>query len=235
MSRVLVLAGGSPHAHDFTDTGAAMASVAEAAGHDVEIVAHPDSAAVRLTDALPGRGLDALVVLGLWWQMHGDAYECWRAQYAYSCPPGTRAALADFVSGGGGMVAVHTAPICFDDWPEWGDIVGGSWAWGVSSHPPYGPVEADVIGEHPVTAGLPHTIVLHDEVYGDLDVRPGVEVLATARRSVDDDDQPIVWAHRFGRGRVVFDGFGHDAESIRHLHNGRMLRQAIAWVCAGDR
>lgn len=229
MRRVLVLAGGSPHAHDFHAIGAALAGLAAAEGHATELVEHPDTAAARLadTDAPP---IDALVVAGLWWRMQGAMYDRWRDAHAYSPPAATRAALDGFVAGGGGLVAVHTAPICFDDWPEWGDVVGGSWQWGTSSHPPCGPVHADVVGEHPVVAGVGTSIALHDEVYGDLALRPGVEVLAVARRHPDDAPQPVVWAHRYGLGRVVFDCFGHDVESVTHRANARLVTQAIDWV-----
>ncbi len=233
MSQVLVLAGGAPHAHDFGASGAALASLVASLGHDVELVDDPDEAASRLEHG--GSAIAALVVLGLWWRMHGDAYARWRDAHAYSPPAATRSALTDFVRDGGGLVAVHTAPICFDDWPEWGDIVGGAWRWGVSSHPPYGPVTAEIVGTHPVVDGLPSHIELADEVYGDLAVRDDVEVLAVAKRHPDDADQPVVWAHRFGDGRVVFDGFGHDAESIEHVANARILGQAVTWVIGGGR
>jgi type 1 glutamine amidotransferase len=135
-------------------------------------------------------------------------------------------------------VAVHTAPICFDDWPEWGDIVGASWRWGVSSHPPLGPVVARRVARHPVLDGLDGLggeVELVDEVYGDLDVRQGIEVLAVARRTPEDAEQPVVWAHRHGSGRVVYDGFGHDVASVRHPDNARLLTQAVAWVAAEQR
>ena len=225
MSHVVVLAGGSPHAHDFAASGAALADLAAGAGYEVCRVDHPDRAAELLGD-----GVDALVVCGLWWQMHGEAYVAWRDEHAYSPSEHTRDTLASFVDTGGGMLAVHTAPVCFDDWPEWGAIVGGAWQWGTSSHPPYGPVRAAVVGDHPVVAGLADTIELHDEVYGDLAVRDDVDVLATARRDPLDDDQPVMWAHQYGRGRVVFNAFGHDADSIAHPHNARVLTQALAWI-----
>jgi uncharacterized protein len=230
VSAVLVLAGGSPHAHDFDATGRALVELAVRHGHTADLVDHPDVAAARVA----GDGIDVLVVDGLWWRMEGDAYDTWRATYAYSPPPATRAALSDFVASGGGLVAIHTAPICFDDWPQWGDVVGGAWRWGVSSHPPRGPVTATIVADHPVVGDCPTEIHLVDEVYGDLDVRDGVDVLATARRHPDDADQPVVWAHRFGRGRVVFDGFGHAVDSIEHPDNERLVGRAIAWV-GGDR
>ncbi len=228
MSSLVVLAGGSPHAHDFAASGAALAELAASLGHTVELVGHPDRAAEAL--AAPGSAVAALAVLGLWWQMGGTAYDRWRDSYGYRTPPSTRQAISGFVSAGGGLLAVHSAPICFDDWPEWGDIVGGAWRWGVSSHPPAGPVSAEVTGDHPVVAGLGPRIELDDEVYGDLALRPGIETLAVAWRHPGDEPQPVVWAHAFGAGRVVFDGFGHDAASIRHPDNARVLAQALTWI-----
>lgn len=232
MTRVLVLAGGSPHAHDFDAIGDALVELASRHGHTVERTDHPDAAARRVDD--DGDPIDVLVVDGLWWRMHGDAYETWR-DYGYSPGAATRRSLTDFVASGGGLVAIHTTPICFDDWAEWGDVVGGAWRWGVSSHPPFGPVRAEVLVDHPVVAGVGPELRLDDEVYGDLAVRDDVEVLATARRTPDDDAQPVIWTHRFGRGRVVFDCFGHDPASIRHPGNARVISQAIEWVDPGRR
>jgi hypothetical protein len=223
----LLLAGGSPHAHDFDAIGDALEGILSDHGHDVTRVGHPDACA----EVLRAGRVEVLVVHGLWWRMLDDAYEPWR-EFAYSTAAPTATAIDDFVRGGGGLVALHTAPICFDDWPGWGDVVGGSWRWGISSHPPVGPVTAHVIADHPVVTGLESTIELVDEVYGDLDVRQGVEPLVIARRTENDADQPVVWTHRHGDGRVVFNGFGHDAASITQVDNAGMICQAVDWVAA---
>ena len=222
-----MLAGGSPHAHDFAASGAALTHLATSHGHEVVRAAHPDDAAC----VLEGGSFDAFVVAGLWWRMRGAAYDAWRDDWAYETSATTRRAIASFVHDGGGLVALHTAPICFDDWPEWRDVVGGVWRWGTSSHPPYGPVTASVVApDHPVMAGVPARIELCDEVYGGLDVGADVHVLATARRTPDDDDQPVAWAHAFGTGRVVYDCFGHDGASIAHPHNAVIIADALVWV-----
>jgi uncharacterized protein len=91
--------------------------------------------------------------------------------------------ITAFVADGGGLVGNHTASICFDDWPAWGEVLGGAWAWGRSSHPPQAPVTVEVVDtDHPVTSGLPPRWDLVDEVYGDLDLQPDLDVLAVARR-----------------------------------------------------
>jgi type 1 glutamine amidotransferase len=43
----------------------------------------------------------------------------------------------------------------------------------------------------------------------------------------------VVWAHRFGAGRVVYDGFGHDAASINDPHHAALIRAAARW-CAKE-
>ncbi len=228
---MLVLAGGSPHAHDFAACGAALAAIATGLHHDVQLVTNPDDAAA----VLRGEGdVDALVIDGLWWRMLGHHYDQWRDQFGYSPSESTRDTLCSFVADGGGMVAVHTTPICFDDWPEWGDVVGGAWQWGVSSHPPVGQVTARLVATHPVVAGLPEQITLRDEVYGDMAVRDGVNVLAVARRNEHDAEQPVVWTHSYGKGSVVFDGFGHDADSLNQPHHAQLLGQALNWVMAAS-
>lgn len=230
MSHVVVLAGGSPHAHDFAATGAALAEVVSAAGHTVEVLDHPDRAAAVLA-----RGsADALAVNGLWWRMLGNAYDPWRDDHAYATGEATQAAFTCFVKHGGGLLAMHTASICFDDWLGWGEILGGAWAWGRSSHPPPGPVAARLITGHPITSGLPEQIDLIDEVYGDLNLQPGIDVLGVARRHADDEEQPVIWTHRFGRGRIVFDGYGHDARSIRNPDHTRLLQRSLSWVLGGS-
>ena len=91
-----------------------------------------------------------------------------------------------------------------------------------------------IVGDHPVVDGVAAAIAGHadmrDEVYGDLVLADGVEVLATARRTPDDGDQPVVWAHQYGAGRVVYLGFGHDAESIAHPAIRHLIVQGLAWI-----
>lgn len=111
-----------------------------------------------------------------------------------------------------------------------GDILGGGWQWGTSSHPPKGPIKIHITGQHPITEGLPETIDLSDEVYGDLRMSPQAEVLAVARRHPDDDDQPVIWTHRFGNGRVAHIGVAHDEHTITHPEITKIITRAASWL-----
>lgn len=226
MTSVVVLTGGPEYAHDFVASSAAIAQVLRCDGHTVAVVDHPDAVAEVLAAA------QVLVVNALWWRMLGERYDHLRDTWGYHTSDATRHAIESFVRAGGGLVGSHTASICFDDWPEWGDVLGGAWQWGCSSHPAAGPVHAEVTegaSGHPVMNGVP-VLDLVDEVYGDQSLRPATRVLMTARRTPDDRDQPVVWAASYGAGRVVYDGFGHDAASLLDAQHQRLLRNAVRWV-----
>lgn len=236
MSRVLVVTGGPDHAHDFdgdeTGTGPALAAIARDAGHDVTLTDDVDAA---FADA-PVERWDAIVVNALRWRMEQPRYEPWRDRWALRLSDSARGGIDRYVAAGGGLVGNHTASICFDDWPGWRDVLGGAWSWDRSSHPPPAPVTVRVVERHhPVTAGLPAAFDLVDEVYGDLDLRDDLDVLAVARRTPGDAEQPVVWARTHGEGRVVYDALGHDAASLRDPVHARLLVRSIAWVAARER
>jgi type 1 glutamine amidotransferase len=226
VTRALVLTGGPDHAHDFPSSGAALAAVVGLAGFDVTVVDDPEAAATRLTEG----AFAVLVVNALRWRMLDERYRPWREQWGYSPSAAVRDTLSGFVACGGGLVGSHTASICFDDWPGWGELLGGAWDWDRSSHPPLGPAEVRVVATHPVVAGLPRSFTVVDEVYGDQRLQPGIEVLAVSRRTPDDAEQPVVWAHAFGTGRVVYEGFGHDASSLQQPELARLVQQAVRWA-----
>src|SRR5262249_5764888 len=64
-----------------------------------------------------------------------------------------RGKLMDFVALGGGLVVVHPATwYNWSDWPEYNrDLVGG----GSKSHEAYAEFAVRILGDHPVTAGVP--------------------------------------------------------------------------------
>jgi len=142
-----------------------------------------------------------------------------------------REAIVAHVRGGGGLLGVHTASICFDDWPEWRSILGGTWVWGHSGHPPPGAVDVHVIEpDHPLVQGI-DDFTLSDEVYGDLaleqDVLPLLQATAVG---ADCGTHPTLWERTVGRGRVVYDALGHDAASIEHPVHARILARCALWA-----
>ncbi|MEV4554045.1 ThuA domain-containing protein [Nonomuraea wenchangensis] len=229
--RAVVLSGGLTH--DFPATTACL----------VELLAERRIAAEVHTDvdatlrALPGAAL--LVVNALRWTMTGpgtpDRYRRLAGAEGASPSPAARAALAAHLAAGGGVLGMHTAAICFDDWPEWGRTLGGSWVWGRSHHPPLGPAVSvrPTTAAHELVAGIgPFTVV--DEVYGDLERVPGLVPLLTARQPGGPDaEHPLLWAREHGGGRVVYDALGHHPASYEVPEHREIVRRAIRWTTTG--
>lgn len=182
-----------------------------------------------------------LVVYALRWSMTQHAkYAPDRARWAVDLAQAERDAIAGHVHAGGGLLGVHTASICFDTWPLWRNILGGAWVWGRSSHPPWGQVRTCPHPRHVLTRGL-EPWDCSDEVYSDLDLTSGIDVAMWARATPVDapsaaplPEQPSLWTHHYGRGRVVYSALGHDRRSLLHPTHGRLLRRAAVWAAGGS-
>lgn len=223
--RAIVLSGGPGPSHDFPATTACLTGLLEETGARVEVATDVDDAFA----ALPGAAL--LVVNALRWTMTSPGtpqrYRERAATEGVSPSPASRDAFAAHLAGGGGLLAMHTAALCFDDWPGWSDALGGTWVWGHSHHPPIGPpIDVEVHRPHPLTEGVDGFRVV-DEVYSDLHLAPDVTALLTA------DAQPALWARRHGGGRVVYDALGHHPPSYDVPEHREILRRAIEWTARG--
>lgn len=225
--RAVVLSGGLTH--DFPATTARLAGLLAQQGVTAEVHTDVDAA----LGALPGAAL--LVVNALRWTMTGaDAPERYRdlaGAEGASPSPAARDALAAHLAAGGGLLGMHTASICFDDWPGWGDALGGAWVWGRSHHPRIGPeVAVSVAAGHPLVTGLDDFTVV-DEVYSDLALRPDVGGLLTAPHpGTDNPHHPLLWAREHGGGRVVYDALGHHPPSYDVPEHAEVVRRAIRWT-----
>lgn len=226
MATNLILTGGI--FHPFETAAPALAGVLDEVGIASTIRWDVDAALAEMAD---GAAYDLVTNYALRWRMlDHEKYEPYRDEWALSLSADARAALATHVHEGGGLLGLHTASICFDDWPEWRDLLGGKWVWGTSYHPPLDQVDVKFIGgDNPLTAGLAD-FSLEDEVYHHLDCVAGVTPLATARTAEGEGPQTVAWSHVSGRGRVVYDGLGHDAASLTHPVHSRFLKRAALWA-----
>ncbi len=214
--------------HPFDEAAPALGAIVAEAGF-TPVVSLDLGEVVERISAEP-RAL--LVIYALRWSMtQHEKYAPDRARWSLALPQAARQAIAGHVAAGGGLLGVHTASICFDDWPQWGDVLGGAWVWGRSHHPPLGPVTVSVAAEHPLTCGLPD-FALTDEAYSELEVRPGVAVAATVQ-APGGRPQPALWTHHYGDGRVVYDSLGHDAASLNEATHRQILKRAARWAAAG--
>lgn len=218
--RAVVLSGGPTH--DFPATTACLGDVLAAHGVPTEVFEDVDDAVCVLREG------DLLVVNALRWTMAGpgtpERYLERAATEGVSPGPAARAAFAAHLSGGGSVLAMHTAAICFDDWPEWGAALGGAWRWGTSFHPPLGEMAVQVVApEHPFVTGVPGFAIV-DERYSELDLASDVEPFLVS------DAQPLMWRREHGGGRLVYDALGHHPPSFAVPPHREILDRSIAWL-----
>jgi type 1 glutamine amidotransferase len=223
MRRNLLLSGGV--AHDFPATSAALATLLAEVGIASDVCEDPIEGLGHVGD------YDLVTVNMLRWRMEVERYLHLKDTWALSLPPESRAALEDHVLGGGGLLGMHGASICFDDWAEWRSLLGGAWDWECSGHPPLGSVAIHVAGGHPIVAGIAD-FEIEDEVYGDLSREPDVTGLLTSPR--DGVDHPLLWARAVGAGRVVYDALGHHVASYDVPEHRAVVQRSALWALGDD-
>lgn len=145
--------------------------------------------------------------------------------------PEQKKGLLDFVSGGKGYVGFHSAADSFRGDEEYRKFVGGHFV----SHPAYRKFPVKIVDKnHPITRGL-IDFDITDEQYIIEQDDPDIHVLATAyqkeeRLPLHGKDLPIIWTKSFGKGRVFYTGFGHDARAFRQEIFRTFVIRATLWA-----
>lgn len=232
MTAGLLLTGGPTH--PFAETAPLLVELLAAEGVTTTVVTEPFEALdlLRAAETDPERRFDLVTVHALRWTMGQERYAAQRAEHAVTVTDGDLAVLDRFVRGGGGLLALHTAVICFDGVDTWRSLCGASWDWDRSSHPPLGPVAVSSTAAgraHEVTRGV-EAFTLVDEAYGFLDEVEGLEPLLVADHG--GRTHPLVWARAVGDGRVVTDLLGHGAPAFEHPAHRQVLGRAAAWAAS---
>ena len=139
---------------------------------------------------------------------------------------------------GKGFVAAHTATTAFQNWPEFGELLGARY----DGHP-WGSTQGTVINEDPsfpATKHFPAAFPFSDEFYQakaysrdklrvllrlDLSKMPPNDELHRT-----DGDFPLVWAKTYGKGRVFYSALGHAAATWDVRDVQQMYFEAIKWA-----
>ena len=144
----------------------------------------------------------------------------------------SREAVFRQAASGRGLLLVHAALwYSWSDWPEYNrDLVGG----GSRSHDRFGEFEVTVHTDpqSPLTAGLPGSFRIHDELYHHVRNPEGVPplVLATGRSPHDGREFPVVWLSQHREGRIACITLGHDGQAHSHPAYRQLLKQAALWA-----
>jgi len=132
--------------------------------------------------------------------------------------------LLDFVRGGGGFVAVHSAIGSFGSSEAYVRMLNGKFRM----HPDEYDIPVKIVEkEHYLTIRMPDFVV-RDELYHLSDFDPSrCTVLAASQWQ--GQQIPLVTVRQEGRGRVVYLANGHSSQVWEHPEFQKLLVRAIAW------
>jgi len=146
----------------------------------------------------------------------------------------------DYIRGGGGFVAIHSACGSERNWPWFWANLGGKFL----RHPPLQKFDIDVIDKtHPSTEHLPAIWKWEDEFYYINELNPRVNILlAGDLRTLKDDQKdkypgrvfgdyfPLAWCQEFDGGFQWYTALGHKIDYYKDDNFVKHLEGGIRWV-----
>jgi uncharacterized protein len=140
--------------------------------------------------------------------------------------PSQEEALLAFVASEKGFIPVHSASYCFQNSPEYIQLVGGQF----QKHDTGTFVADIVLKDHPVTQSL-DTFSTWDETY--VHHKLGDDLTVLMERVEGEHREPWTWVKEHGKGRVFYTAYGHDERSWNNPGFQQLIKQGILWA-VGD-
>lgn len=147
-------------------------------------------------------------------------------------------AFVDFVRSGHGFIGVHSATDTFYMWGDYGEMIGGYF----NNHPWHEMVTIEVADpSSPIVESLGKSFQINDEIYqvSDFQAKDSHVLLRLDPTSVDLKKNgvmhryygwPVAWTRSFGKGRVYYNGLGHDDWVWKDVRYQEMLLKGIQWA-----
>lgn len=142
--------------------------------------------------------------------------------------------LKAFIEGGRGFVPVHCASWCFQNNPEFDQVVGGRFA----HHKTAVFRPKTIAPDHEAIRDVPG-FEAWDETYVHKNHNPQDRVVLQVREVAPDDNitepEPWTWIRTQGKGRVFYTASGHDDRvwSLPEFH--QLLKRGILWSIGDER
>ena len=136
-------------------------------------------------------------------------------------------ALIDFVAGGKGLLALHSASFCFQNSAAYAGLLGGQF----ERHGTGEFTATFVNPSHPVLTGL-QPFQAWDETYVHTKLSPDRTILM--ERAEGAGREPWTWVRTQGKGRVFYTAYGHDERVWGHPSFQALMKNAITWAVGAD-
>ncbi len=183
-------------------------------------------------------GCDLLVTGGLHWTGSAPDKHKWPEGVrpcGYIRPSETqREAYRNYVASGRPILGWHGGIASYDDWPEFGRLLGVRWDWKVTAHTEYADWQVEVLPTgHPVIEGV-ESYALMDELYYNFQIMPDLEYVIHARADFHGIYFPMILTGEGGRiggaGKMAYLANGHSMESFASPAFRRVARNTIGWL-----
>ena len=219
MIRNLIMSGGP--AHDYSVTSSILADALSEV--DIESQTHEDFRIIENGGLL---GFDLLTLNCARWTCNGNP--AWQDEWRFELSRNAREVILNYLDNGGGLLAIHAAPIGFDDWWEYRAILGAWWEWGYSCHSPVQEHEIRVAAQgQPLTEDI-GAFVVTDELYSRLRLADSVDPLMEAEW--EDQVHPVLWTREYGGARICYNALGHGVEAFEHPVFQTLIQRGASWA-----
>jgi type 1 glutamine amidotransferase len=176
-------------------------------------------------------GVDLLVPMGLYWTgMHAE----WAGSLTYEPLVETRKqAIRNYVGSGRPLLCYHGGIASYDDWTEYGFLLGYKWLWGVTTHTPVTVQTFKPLLDHPIVEGV-GSFDVEDETYFNVQIVPDTALKVIAEIDYKEAKMPILFEIEGGRipgaGKSVYVGNGHDMRAFAGGHVQKLLVNSIHYL-----
>jgi uncharacterized protein len=141
--------------------------------------------------------------------------------------PEAEQAFVDYVSRGGGLLAVHSGTAGYLETKALRALLGGVFA----HHPKQCPVEVLPHAGHPMTACSTSFTAQDEHYFMEMDDEQA-DIFVTTRS--EHGSQPGGWRRTHGQGRVCVLTPGHNDPVWQHASFQALLRNALTWCGTGQ-
>ena len=176
---------------------------------------------------------DLFVAAGLYWSGSADPTRPDTPTY-----PGAteeqRQGFRDYVASGRPVLAFYGGIASFDDWPEFGRLLGFAWHWDITNH---GPIKEyrifPVEPPSPLLEGMGEFRIT-DENYINVQLVPGTRYATHLQMDCGDVKLPMLLTTEGqrvpGAGRAAYLALGHDMRAVEHPAFAPLFWKTVTWL-----
>jgi predicted dehydrogenase/type 1 glutamine amidotransferase len=142
--------------------------------------------------------------------------------------PGQAAQLTEYVRGGGGLVLLHGT---LSRWSETGELAELA-GWAPTGPAPLTELVVRAQPSHPISERIGPDLTFVDELY--LSEGPPIDAAVILRTSWRFTEQVVAYERRFGAGRFIHMGLGHQPETYQDASFQKLLHRMLLFAAGQE-